>query len=179
MGGWERYFSNRKTLSFRPRQTKPSSVVLLHCLSCTHPPESMSISLIRITKSSKIQGQIECLCDRTWGFTWKCNVKDWKKVAYKSNTLSWMASQGPATCPSSWYVGRQAVSSMNSTEDPLCMGHCSHKGIHTIGKRSLPNPHPESWGTYKQDENHKQMQIHSSAPTVHTDIINDGETETL
>ena len=46
------------------------------------------------------------------------------------------------------------------------MGPCSHSPV-TIGKRKLPTPHPESWGTYKQDENRKWMQIHSSGRSAH------------
>lgn len=52
-----------------------------------------------------------------------------------------------------------------SAEDPMCRGD-SAQG-HLIEKGSHLTPHPESWGSDKEDENHQLMQTHTSGPHVY------------
>lgn len=182
MRGQERHSSNGKTLPFRPRQTKQPPVVLSPlCLSLSHLPGSTSISLIRTTKCSCAKFRVrECLWDRTRGFIWKCNVKDWQEVAYKSNKLlkgSPTPTQPATRPPGVWgtQAGRQAA----QWTLPTCVGDTA---VTRACHRKEKMPHTPSW-ILRNSQTGWKSQINADTlnwlKCTHTVITNDDKTETM
>lgn len=173
MGGWEKHFGNRKTLSFRPRQTKQPSVGLLPWLSLTHLPGSTSISLIRTTNPLVQNSGSNSVCETELGVSsgnamWRVSRK-W----LVENKLSWMAPMslplGPLGC------GRQAA------QPPLLRTHCAGDTVVTRAyHRKEKISHTPSW-ILRNLQTGWKSQIKADTlkwpKCTHIDVTNDGETE--